>query len=332
MLLKMLRAENAAQRRARRPPSSTARASRAPRKGRRGLIRSASMRPRNIKGVKRHIATDTQGFLLNAIVHPANVHGSRWRRRSCSSELKQLFPGAEARLGPDNGYNAKKLTEAFKASGELEARDREALRHGESASSVLPRRCGGGRARWPGWAATAGLAKHFECLAASCPRLPQARHDPTSCCAGLVRLLKNHAKLWKCRTVRRSSQRLPFGTYREGIRSGRYRSADVTRKPDSESTYVAQVTDGGWVPHGNWTWCGARILKGARACERDVLRWLGRRSGGSSGRLVIADLCAFLPALWSRAAHVIELGTVRVSGRDDERTTCIRRCCQEPLC
>jgi len=87
---------------------------------------------------------------------------------------------------------------------------------------------------------------------------------------------------------------------------------------------VAECTDFEWVPHGNWMWCSARILKGARACERGALRWLGRQSGGSSGRLVIADLRAFLVALRSRAAHVIELGAVRVSGRDDERTTRIR--------
>ena len=78
--------------------------------------------------------------------------------------------------------------------------------------------------------------------------------------------------------------------------------------------------------------CGdtsSRILNGCRTesgcgAVRDVVWRLGRRSGGSSGRLVIADQRAFLAALWSRAAHVIALGTVRVSGRDDERTTCIR--------
>ena len=54
------------------PPSSTARASKALKKG-------ASIHPRGydagkkIKGKKRHILVDTQGLLIHAIVHAADI-------------------------------------------------------------------------------------------------------------------------------------------------------------------------------------------------------------------------------------------------------------------
>ena len=42
-------------------------------KGGRGLTRMATMRERKIKGKKRHILVDTQGLLLHALVHSADI-------------------------------------------------------------------------------------------------------------------------------------------------------------------------------------------------------------------------------------------------------------------
>src|SRR3970282_1614208 len=67
-----------------------------------------------INGVKRHIATDTQGLLLNAIVHPANVQ-DRDGAIDLLKQLKKLFPGLKL-VWADNGYNAHKLTQAFTAT------------------------------------------------------------------------------------------------------------------------------------------------------------------------------------------------------------------------
>jgi len=66
-----LAASRLGERAARRRASSTARASRAPKKG-------ISDPPgfdagKKIKGKKRHILVDTQGFLMHAIVHAADI-------------------------------------------------------------------------------------------------------------------------------------------------------------------------------------------------------------------------------------------------------------------
>ena len=92
---------------------------------------------KKIKGVKRHIATDTQGLLLSAIVHPANVQ-DRDSAVDLLKELKKLFPGLK-QIWADSGYNAHKLTEAFKAMGDwkLEIVKRSGTARG---FEVLPRR------------------------------------------------------------------------------------------------------------------------------------------------------------------------------------------------
>ena len=47
------------------------------------------------------------------------------------------------------------------------------------------------------------------------------------------------------------------------------------------------------------------------------------RSMDGRATLVLADLPAFLAALWSPSAHVVSLGMVRLAVRGDERLTCI---------
>ena len=142
---------------------------------------------KKIKGVKRHIATDTQGLLLNAIVHPANVQ-DRDGAVDLLKQLKQLFPGLK-HVWADNGYNAKKLTEAFKAMGNWKL---EIVKRSDTAKGfeVLPRRWVVERTlAWMG--RNRRLAKHFECLAATALAYLEARDDPTHAApAGAA--LKNH--------------------------------------------------------------------------------------------------------------------------------------------
>jgi transposase len=86
---------------ARQPPSSIARASRALKKG-------AQIDPpgfdagKKIKGKKRHILVDTQGLLLHALVHPADVQdrdGGVW----VMATLFGLYPFL-LKLYADGGY------------------------------------------------------------------------------------------------------------------------------------------------------------------------------------------------------------------------------------
>ena len=49
------------------------------------LIRRATMQARKIKGRKRHILVDTQGRLMHAVVHAADVQDPR-RRRAADGE------------------------------------------------------------------------------------------------------------------------------------------------------------------------------------------------------------------------------------------------------
>ena len=84
-------------------------------------------------------------------MHPANVQ-DRDGAVDLLKELKKLFPGLK-QIWADSGYNAHKLTEAFKAMGDwkLEIVKRSGTARG---FEVLPRRWVVERTL-PGWAATA---------------------------------------------------------------------------------------------------------------------------------------------------------------------------------
>lgn len=79
-------------------------------------------------------------------------------------ELKKLFPRLK-QVWADNGYNAKKLTEAFNAMGSWKL---QIVKRSDTAKGfeVLPRRWVVERTlAWMG--RNRRLAKHFECLAAT---------------------------------------------------------------------------------------------------------------------------------------------------------------------
>ena len=86
---------------ARRPPSSTARASRAPKKGA-SIDRNGYGAGQKIKGRKRHLLVDTEGFLLCAIVHAAGIQ-DRDGGVLLMASLFGLFPFLRT-LYADGGY------------------------------------------------------------------------------------------------------------------------------------------------------------------------------------------------------------------------------------
>ena len=96
-------------------------------------------------------------------MHPANVQ-DRDGAVDLLKELKKLFPGLK-QIWADSGYNAHKLTEAFKAMGDWKL---EIVKRSGTAKGfeVLPRRWVVERTlAWMG--RNRRLAKHFECLAAT---------------------------------------------------------------------------------------------------------------------------------------------------------------------
>ena len=100
---------------------------------------------------------------MNAIVHPANIQ-DRDGAVDLLKELKKLFPGLKL-IWADNGYNAKKLTDAFNGMGDWKL---EIVKRSDTAKGfeVLPRRWVVERTlAWMG--RNRRLAKHFECLAAT---------------------------------------------------------------------------------------------------------------------------------------------------------------------
>jgi transposase len=115
---------------------------------------------KKIKGVKRHIAVDTQGLLLNAIVHPANIQ-DRDGAVNLLQGLKKLFPALKL-IWADSGYHARKLTDAFNGMGDWKL---EIVKRSDTAKGfeVLPRRWVVERTfAWMG--RNRRLAKHLECL------------------------------------------------------------------------------------------------------------------------------------------------------------------------
>ena len=96
-------------RRARRPRSSTARASRARKKGA-AIDPSGYDAGKKVKGKKRHILVDTQGLLMHAIVHAADVQD-----RDGGALLKASLFGAFpflTKLNADGGYQGPEFQSA----------------------------------------------------------------------------------------------------------------------------------------------------------------------------------------------------------------------------
>ena len=67
---------------------------------------------KKIKGRKRHIVVDTQGLLMHAIVHAADVPGSR-RWRAVMASLFGVFPFL-MKLYADGGYQGPQFQRAVK--------------------------------------------------------------------------------------------------------------------------------------------------------------------------------------------------------------------------
>jgi putative transposase len=66
---------------------------------------------KKIKGRKRHIVVDTQGLLLKAVVHPANVQ-DRDGALLVLASLPRLFPRLRL-IWADGAYNGALLNELF---------------------------------------------------------------------------------------------------------------------------------------------------------------------------------------------------------------------------
>jgi len=129
---------------------------------------------KKIKGVKRHIATDTQGLLLNAIVHPANVQ-DRDGAVDLLKGLKKLFPGLK-HVWADSAYMPTS-SRSLQSHGDWKARDRKALRHGERLPGAATALGGGAHPRLDGPQPPPRQALRGP--RRDRPRIPQARHDPT---------------------------------------------------------------------------------------------------------------------------------------------------------
>ncbi len=92
---------------------------------------------KKIKGRKRHIVVDTEGLLLQAVVHEASTQ-DRDGAVTVFKKVRKLFPFLEL-IWADGGYRGPKLAEKFKkiASWKLEI-----VKRNDDASGfeVLPRR------------------------------------------------------------------------------------------------------------------------------------------------------------------------------------------------
>ncbi len=93
---------------------------------------------KKIKGKKRHILVDTIGLLLHALIHPADIQGSRWRHSRPAHDVRQI-PFLQ-KLFADGGYQGPQFRDAQKkALPFVDTGDRQALGCGKGFE-VLPRR------------------------------------------------------------------------------------------------------------------------------------------------------------------------------------------------
>ena len=92
---------------------------------------------KKIKGRKRHIVVDTEGLLLQAVVHEASTQ-DRDGAVTVFKKVRKLFPSLEL-IWADGGYRGPKLAKKFKkiASWKLEI-----VKRNDDASGfeVIPRR------------------------------------------------------------------------------------------------------------------------------------------------------------------------------------------------
>jgi hypothetical protein len=162
--------------RARPPPSSTARASRARKRG--GLHPRGYDAGKKIKGKKRHVLVDTQGLLMHAIVHSADIQ-DRDGGALLMASLFGAFPFL-VRLYADRGYQGPEFQGAMKrilARVDLEIVKR--LGHAK-ASSFCPS-AGSSNAPSPGLAAAADSPRIGN--ASTARRSPSCASPPSaSCC------------------------------------------------------------------------------------------------------------------------------------------------------
>ena len=115
------------------PASSTARASRTTESG--GPRRYDA--GKKIKGRKRHILTDTEGILVHAIVHTADIQ-DRDGAPLLLAEIIHRFPWLR-HLFADGGYAGDKLRDALRRIGKWTV---EIIKRSDAAKGfeVLPRR------------------------------------------------------------------------------------------------------------------------------------------------------------------------------------------------
>lgn len=92
---------------------------------------------KKIKGRKRHILTDTEGNLVGAIVHPADIQ-DRDGAPLLLEEIRDKYPWLR-HVFADGGYAGKKLLTALEKVGEWTI---EVIKRSDSAAGfvVLPRR------------------------------------------------------------------------------------------------------------------------------------------------------------------------------------------------
>ena len=99
-----------------RPRSSTAKASKARKKGAR-IDPHGYDAGKKIKGKKRHILVDTLGLLLSAAVHPADIQDRDGAALVLDSGTRASFPFI-VRIFADAGYQGPRAALAAAASGD----------------------------------------------------------------------------------------------------------------------------------------------------------------------------------------------------------------------
>ena len=103
---------------------------------------------KKIKGRKRHILTDTNGLLVAATVHAADVQ-DRDGAVPLLASIRHAFPWLR-HVFADGGYAGTKLQTALAAHGSVDAGDRQALRRRQglrAAAATLGRRAHAGLAQ-----------------------------------------------------------------------------------------------------------------------------------------------------------------------------------------